>query len=267
MSPDVTSGAGSAYHLHTEPGDIAPFILTSGSRQRIRRLSALFDTISFERENREFLTVTGTYRNIPITGMSTGIGASSTVIAIVEALQCQPQATFIRLGSCGSLQSHIQVGEFVISLKALRQEFVTHLYAPPEIEAVADPDITQALIQAARQMGVSYHCGLTCTTADFYHGQGRAAPGFTGFDSSLLANLQVQGVLNLEMEMAVYLTLAQVCQYPMRAGGVTAVFADRCRSVIIDPQQATEAEELLCRIGLLAAELLVAQPLSKEHRP
>ena len=110
--------------------------------------------IRVERHNREFLTITGTYKNIPVTGLATGIGASPTIIAIVEALQCQPEATFIRLGSCGSLQPHIQLGDLIISTKALRHEFVTQFYAPPEIEAVADPDITAALTAAARQLGI-----------------------------------------------------------------------------------------------------------------
>jgi uridine phosphorylase len=262
MPPNANAFGSRTYHLHTEPGDVAPYILTSGSPHRIRRLATSFDQIRVEHQHREFLTITGTYKNIPVTGLATGIGAAPTIIAIVEALQCQPQATFIRLGSCGGLQPQIQIGDLIISTKALRQEFVTHFYAPPEIEATADPDITAALTAASRQLGALYHTGLTCTAADFYHGQGRPAPGFTGLDRSLVARLQAQDVLNLEMEMAVYFTLAQVCDYPMRAGGCTVVFADRYRDTFISPADLDGAEDLLCRVGLLALELL-AQPDEK----
>jgi uridine phosphorylase len=247
------------YHLQTAPGDVAPFILTSGSSQRIRRLATFFDDIRLERPNREFLTVTGTYKNIPVTGMATGIGAPPTIIAIVEALQCQQQATFIRLGSCGSLQPDIQIGDLVISNKAWRREFVTQFYAPLEIEAIADPEITTALTTAARQLGVNYHTGLTYTAGDFYHGQGRSAPGFSGLDRSFIARLQAQNVLNLEMEMAVYFTLARVCDYPMRAGGCAMVFADRYRDTFISPEDIAGTEDLLCKIGLLAVEILAGQ--------
>jgi uridine phosphorylase len=257
-SPAAPSGQ-TVYHLQTSPGDLAPYILTSGSTHRIRRLAAFFDVIRVERHNREFLTITGTYKNIPVTGLATGIGASPTVIAIVEALQCQPEATFIRLGSCGGLQPQIHLGDLVISNRALRHELVTQFYAPPEIEAVADPDITAALAAAARQLGIISHTGLTCTAADFYHAQGRRAPGFSGLDQTLLSRLQAQNVLNLEMEMAVYFTLAQVCDYPMRAGGCAMVFADRYRDTFISPTDLDQAEDLLCRVGLLAVETLAGQ--------
>ena len=55
--------------------------------------------------------------------------------------------------------------------------------------------------------------GLTCTTADFYAGQGREAPGFPALDPHKVARLSQAGVLNLEMEMSAYLTLAAVSTY------------------------------------------------------
>lgn len=247
------------YHLQTRPGDLASFILTAGAPARIRRLAGFFDAIRVERRHREFLTITGTYNDIPVSGLATGIGGPPTVIAIVEALQCQPQATFIRLGSCGSLQPQIQVGDLVISSKALRDDGVTQYYAPPEVEATADPEVTAALAAAARQLGVNYHIGLTRTAADFYHAQGRAVPGFRGADPSLISRLQAQGVLNQEMEMAVYLTLARVYQQPLRAGGAAVVFADRYRDVFIDPEAMAAAEDMICRVGLLAVEILAGQ--------
>lgn len=257
--PPVDPCTQTVYHLQTAPGDLAPLILTSGSVHRIRRLATFFDAVRFEQANREFLTITGTYKNIEVTGLATGIGASPSIIAIVEALQCQPQATFIRLGSCGSLQPHIHIGDLIISTKALRHEFATQFYAPPELEAVADPDITAALTAAARQLGLNYYTGVTCTAADFYHGQGRRAPGFPGLDPSLISRLQAQGVLNLEMEMAVYFTMAQVCEYSVRAGGCAMVFADRYRDTFINPGDIPGTEDLLCQAGLLAVEMLAGQ--------
>lgn len=256
---------GETYHLQTQPGEVAPFILTSGSPERIRRLAGLFDSVTLERHHREFLTITGSYKDIAVTGLATGIGPSPTVIAIVEAVQCQPQATFIRLGSCGSLQPQIRVGDLVISSRALRHDGVTSYYAPPEVEALADATVTAALQEAARQLGVVHHVGLTRTAGDFYHGQGRAAPGFSGFDPTLLTRLQAQGVCNQEMEMAVYFTLAQVCHHPIRAGGCAVVFADRYRDEFIDAAAMTAAEEMICRVGLLAVEILAARPAASQE--
>lgn len=244
------------YHLALAPGDLAPFILTSGSPERIRRLAGYFEQVALIRQNREFLTITGSYQGIPVSGLATGIGPAATVIAIVEAVQCQPQATFIRVGSCGGLQPQLHLGDLIISTAARRLDGVTDLYAPPELPAEPDPRVTAALLRAVQELGYPYHCGLTCTTADFYHGQGRAAPGFGGVNETLLQDWQAAGVLNLEMEMAVYFTLARVCRYPIRAGGVTAVFADRCRNLFIEGEARAQAEDRLCRVGLTAVTYL-----------
>ena len=42
-----------------------------------------------------------------------------------------------------------------------------------------------------------------------------------------IERLRSLGVLNFEMEMSVYLTLAAVSSYKLRAGGVTVVFCNR----------------------------------------
>jgi hypothetical protein len=61
------------------------------------------------------------------------------------------------------------------------------------------------------------------------------------------------------MEMAVYFTLAQVCDHSMRAGGCAMVFADRYHDTFISPTEMAQAEELLCKVGLLAVEKLANQ--------
>ena len=76
-------------------------------------------------------------------------------------------------------------------------------------------------------MPAPYHVGLTCTTADFYAGQGRAAPGFPILEPHKVARLSQAGVLNMEMEMSAYLTLAAVSTYQIRAGGVCLVLNNR----------------------------------------
>ncbi len=254
------------YHLCLAPGELAPYVLTSGSPERIRRLAGWFDTIRLERRNREFLTLTGDYQGVPVSALATGIGPDNTAIALIEAAGVQPRATFIRVGSCGSLQPGIRLGDLIISSRALRRDAVTPFYAGPEVEAVAHPEVTAALEAAAREAGYPCHVGLTCTTNDFYHAQGRRAPGFPGFDPDLLPRLQAQGVLNLEMEMAVYLTLARVSRYPLRAGGLTAVYADRCREIVASPEDMAAAEERACRTALAAVVRLAAAAQTRQSR-
>ncbi len=255
---------GRCYHLDCGPGDVAPYVLTCGDPGRARRLARRLDRVRVRRRYREFLTVTGEYRAIPVSVMATGIGPDNTAIAVVEAAQCASPLTFIRLGSCGALQPQIAVGDLIISEQALRDERTSHAYAPNTAPAPAHPAVLAALIAAAEELRAPYHVGATCTTSDFYAGQGRRVPGFPTVEPDKVARLSQAGVLNLEMEMSVYFALAQASTYALRAGGVCAVFANRVtgdRTFGLTSRR-RQAERLLLAVGLRALEILSARDKS-----
>jgi uridine phosphorylase len=249
---------GRYYHINCGPGDLAPYVLTCGDPGRARRLARLLDRVQIRRQYREFLTFTGEYRGIPVSIMATGIGPDNTAIAVVEASQCAPALTFIRLGSCGALQPHIQVGDLIITQQALRDEHTSHYYAPDQGPVPAHPAVLKALTQAAEELQVPHHLGTTCTTSDFYAGQGRRVPGFPTAEPDKVARLQQAGVLNLEMEMSVYLALVQASSYNLRAGGVCAVFANRVTDDMAFglKRRRQQAERALLAVGLRALEIL-----------
>ncbi len=250
---------GRYYHLDCGPGDLAPYILTCGDPDRARRIARFWEGVRLRRRNREFLTCTGSYRGIPVSVIATGIGAAASAIAMVEAAQCVSPATFIRLGSTGALQEYINLGDLVITTESLRQEDTSHAYAPPGQPAPAHPQVLAALQKAAADLGIPYHLGVTCTTADFFAGQGRVVPGFPTLDPDKVANLSRASVLNLEMEMSVYLTLAQVSNLKIRAGGACAVFVQRLQQTFASPRLRRLAEKRLIQVGLRAVEILSAR--------
>ncbi len=261
MPPEIclpTNAQGRFYHIDCGPGDLAPYILTTGDPGRARKIARRFDRIVLRRKNREFHTYTGTYKDIPVSVMATGIGAAASAIAVVEAAQCVSPAVFIRLGSAGALQTDIRVGDLVITDTALRDENTTHYYAPPDLPVRAHPQVLAALMEAAAALKIPYHVGATCTTADFYAGQGRTTPGFPTLDPQKVTRLSRAGVLNLEMEMSAYLTLAQVSTLNLRAGGVCAVFANRITgaTAFTSPRLMRLAEQRLTAVGLKAVEIL-----------
>jgi uridine phosphorylase len=249
---------GRLYHLDCAPGELASYILTCGDPSRAQKIARLFSRLDLRRKNREFLTYTGFYQNIPVSVMATGIGAPASAIAIVEAANCVAPVTFIRLGTCRALQDNIEVGHLVITESAWCGENTSASYLPPGgFVPQAAPEIVAALRQAAAAVGMPYHVGLTCTTADFYLGQGRAAPGFPEPDPELLAGLTAAGVLNLEMEMSVYLALAAVSTYRIRAGGACLVLNNRLTGQgFIEAQARRRAERRLIDAGLRAVEIL-----------
>lgn len=262
MSIDVNlpkNRQGRYYHLNCGPGDLAPYLLTCGDPDRARRVAKSFDRVDVHRRNREFLTYTGSYHGLPVSVIATGIGAAASAIAIVEAAQCVAPATFIRLGSTGALQDYIELGDLVITAEALREENTTKFYAPAEQQALAHPQVLAALKEAAASLGVPHHVGVTCTSPDFYAGQGRVVPGFRTLDPDKVERLSRAGVLNLEMEMSAYLTLAAVSTLKLRAGGACVVVNNRLRGVFASAHLFRQSEKRLIQVGLRAVEILAAQ--------
>jgi uridine phosphorylase len=261
-SPIPKNARGRFYHLDCAPGELAPYILTCGDPDRVQRIARRFTRVDMRRKNREFLTYTGIYQDIPVSVMATGIGAPASAIAIVEAANCVAPVTFIRLGTCGALQGEIEVGDLVITESARREENTSQAYAPPDFVPRAAPEIVAALRDASEAVGMPYHVGLTCTTADFYAGQGRVAPGFPLPDPHKVARLSQAGVLNLEMEMSVYLALAAVSTYRIRAGGACLVLNNRISGQgLLGARARQRADRRLIDMGLRALTLLAARDL------
>jgi len=259
-SPIPKNVRGRFYHLDCAPGDLAPYILTCGDPCRAQRIARLLTRVDLRRKNREFLTYTGSYHDIPVSVMATGIGAPASAIAVVEAANCVAPVTFIRLGTCGALQENIQAGDLVITESAWCGEKTSECYIPGGLVPRAAPEIVAALSQAAAALKAPYHLGLTCTTADFYAGQGRTAPGFPAPDPECLQALIASGVLNLEMEMSVYLALAAVSTYPIRAGGACVTVINRLTGqALAAARSRSRAERRLIQAGLRAVEILAAE--------
>lgn len=217
---------GYQYHIACKPGDVARYVLLPGDPERVPKISSLWDEAREIAFHREYRTHTGKYKGVPISVTSTGIGGPSTAIAI-EELAAIGADTFIRVGSTGAIQPGMEIGDLIIARAAVRLEGTSKQYVRIEYPAVADLEVTVALIEAAETLGVRYHLGITASTDSFYLGQGR--PGLNGylpsFARNLLDDLRQARVTNFEMEAATLFTLANI--YGLRAGCVCAVFANR----------------------------------------
>ena len=54
---------GSIFHLHLLPEDIADTILLVGDPGRVDVIASFFDNIELKKQNREFYTITGSFRS------------------------------------------------------------------------------------------------------------------------------------------------------------------------------------------------------------
>jgi len=222
-----TVSGGKQYHIACEKGDLAEYLLVPGDPDRVPKIAGFWDSAKEISCHREFRSFTGTYRGVPISAMSSGIGPACMAIVVNEASRIGVH-TFIRVGSTGAIQKDIDCGDVIISSAAVRLDCTSDCYVMPEYPAAASYEVMLALIEAAESLGISkYHVGITATTADFYAGQNRppvkeCPPRM----EDLLPTLQKVGVLNFEMETATLYTLASL--YGLRAGSICAVYANRC---------------------------------------
>lgn len=217
---------GLQYHIRLKNGDIPTSVLLPGDPARVDKIVQLWDESHEVAFNREYHTVKGVYKGVPIACTSTGIGSPAAAIAMEELSRIGTK-TFIRVGTCGSLQKNMKLGDVVITTGAVRLDGASRDYVIPEYPAVASYEVVEALIKAAANLKIPYHVGVTASTDTFYCGQGR--PGYNDYFPShkehIFSDMQKAGVLNFEMEASCILTLASL--FGVRAGAVCVVIANR----------------------------------------
>lgn len=164
---DYTEGSGKQYHTQVGPGDIGRYVIMPGDPKRCEKIAKHFDNPVLVADSREFVTYTGTLDGVKVSVTSTGIGGPSAAIAIEELSKCGAH-TFIRVGTCGGMQTEVCGGDIVIASGAVRMEGTSREYAPVEYPAVPDVTAMNALIQAAKELQVPYHVGVVQCKDSFF---------------------------------------------------------------------------------------------------
>ena len=164
---DYTEGAGIQYHVGLKPGDVGRYVILPGDPGRCEKIARHFEGAEKVAENREFVTYTGTLDGEKVSVTSTGIGGPSASIAMEELCNCGAD-TFIRVGTCGGMQTEVCGGDLVIATGAIRMEGTSREYAPVEYPAVPDLEVTNALVNAAKKLGMPYHTGVVQCKDSFY---------------------------------------------------------------------------------------------------
>ena len=194
---------GSIFHLHLRPEQLADTVILVGDPGRVAMVSGFFEEKECEVSNREFRTVTGTYKGKRMTVLSTGIGIGNIDISVTEldalanidfaTRQEKPQKrqlTLVRLGTSGALQPDIKVGDFVFSRTsvgfdgllnyykgrnevcdlAIEQAFMKHTAWSELLPKPYFIDADKALFEHFRDVTVE---GITIAAPGFYAPQGR----------------------------------------------------------------------------------------------
>ncbi|MDX9971732.1 MAG: nucleoside phosphorylase [FCB group bacterium] len=212
-------------------GDVAPYVFLCGDPGRVPRIAAAWTNVREVCRTREYLAMSGEYDGVPLTVISTGIGAPSTAIVVEEAANLGARV-FMRVGNSGTLAQKVDIGDYVITTAAVRDDGTSKGYVIPEYPAAAHYEVVSALVKAAKTTAARWHVGVTWSFDGFYSrnkvvtpegGVGTMSHG--GYSQSgmnnLLADMQQAGVLNCEMEAGTILTLASL--FGLKAGAICTV--------------------------------------------
>lgn len=154
----IINDDGSIFHLHLKPEQLADTVLLVGDPARVEMVASYFDNQECRVANREFVTITGTYKGKRMSVISTGIGTDNIDIVVTEldalvnidfaTRQVKPelrQLTLVRLGTSGAIQPDIKVGTAVFSRSSVGFDGLLNYYKGRN--EVCDLPIEQAFIE------------------------------------------------------------------------------------------------------------------------
>lgn len=154
-------------HILCEAKDVAEVVLLPGDPERVLRVAKFLDNWKEVAYNREFRTVTGFYKGMPVTVTSTGIGGASATIALEELIACGAKK-FIRIGSAGAAQSHIGIGELIVATGAVREDGASAMYVDKQFPAVANLTLASTMARIAKEKDFKCHTGIIRSHDSFY---------------------------------------------------------------------------------------------------
>ena len=241
------------YHIQVAKGEVGRYVILPGDPKRCVKIAQYFDNPVLIADNREYITYTGTLDGVKVSVTSTGIGGPSASIAMEELYRCGAD-TFVRIGTCGGMQTEIKSGDIVIATAAVRMEGTSREYAPIEYPAVANLDVTNALVEAAKEKGFVYHTGVVQSKDSFY---GQHEPESMPAGYELINKWEAwkrMGCLASEMESAALFIVAGKLR--ARMGSCLLVLANQEREklglenpVVHDTDMAIRvAVEAICRM-------------------
>ena len=214
------------YHIALRQGDVGKYVILPGDPKRCAKIAQYFDNPQLVGDNREYVTYTGYIDGEKVSVCSTGIGGPSAAIAMEELTKIGAD-TFIRVGTCGGMDVNVKGGDIVVATGAIRAEGTSKEYAPIEFPAVANFEVMNSLVNAAKNLNYNYHAGIVQCKDSFY---GQHSPETMPVSYELLNKWEAWkrlGCLASEMESAALFVVASYLR--VKIGSVFLVVANQER--------------------------------------
>lgn len=221
------------YHigLSKEMIEGAEYVLLPGDPHRSESLAKAFDpNAKFLADCREHISYLANFHGQKVLVCSSGLGGPNIGIT-VEELAVIGLKYFLRVGTCGAIQSSIELGDVAISAAAVRLEGTSRDFAPVEYPAVSSFEFTADMIEGAKAAKAPHHIGITASTDTFWQGQERY-DSFTGYllrrQRGAMDEWRALNVMNFEMEAATLFVMCSTMR--LHAACICGVVARRVES-------------------------------------
>src|SRR5262249_43059499 len=167
-------------HIEARKGDYAGTVLLPGDPQRAQWVAENFlDDLRCVNRWRDEPGFTGTFRGVPVSVQSTGMGGPSLSIYAQELLDAHGVRTLIRTGSCGGLTKGATLRTLVLSQAASGDGAMNRqLFAPFDYAPSADFGLLRLAADRTTALKLAHMIGRTASSDCFYHPEGleRLAP-------------------------------------------------------------------------------------------
>ena len=195
--------------VQLRPQDVGKYAIVPGPKDRLEVLLKKLENPVKNFSFMEYTMYTGLFNGIKITAINGG--RFSTDTSITTEVMCNAQIqNIIRIGTCGSLDENIKVGDIVIVDKVIRGDGVTPYYVKPDFVTQADKKIADTLYDVAKGMGINVHRGTTWTT-----------DALLRETREIVEAKRKEGAVAVDMVSSTMLTIAQT--YNIKAGSILAV--------------------------------------------
>src|SRR6058998_2447626 len=155
-------------HIRAEPGEYAEACLLPGDPLRAKYIAETYLDDPVERNSeRGLLGYTGTWNGKPVSVQGTGMGCPGATIVFEELVQLGVKK-ILRVGTCGGLQPHHQLGDMIVAISAVPQDGTTHTYVKEPHCPTASFELVHAAVHAAKELGQPIHVGPVVSSDVFY---------------------------------------------------------------------------------------------------
>lgn len=250
------------YHIAAKIGEIGGYCIILGDPARCEKIAEYLDGAYHLCQNREYNIFCGTLEGELVTVCSAGIGGPSTAIAVEELYACGAH-TFIRIGTCGGIDTRVRAGDAVIATGAVRQDGTSREYAPIEFPAVPDARVLFALMSAAESLGIPYHTGVVQSKDSFY---GQHSPERMPISSELISKWEAWKrlhVLASEMEASTLFTVGAALGTACGAVLHTVWNQERANAGLDTNESESHDTDPAIRITVEAIRLLIKESREK----